>query len=869
MLSTLLNRNFRGPFLSICAGLMLILGSQYYAYKSVENLSEHNIGLNKTTRILHQTANFGQRAKDLQLNMHSFLNTDNQALLRDNYLKRVELIEVSDTLFNLIKGDNQQTSRVKDLLEISSRIALFAHQVMKAYQIEGTEQAKTMIRQGEGIRLNQLLMNKISEIDRYENLNLENRRKLVVSTHRDTTRAITGTTMAGFFLTMAAFVFMVREQRRQRMMQAELNKKEAVLKQYVEAIPDGIMVLNSDKEIGLLNQSGREMLGLKNEVVPDLKTLSEYVNYTYWDDIARTIEPDDLPVNKALYGYKNTGNKLNILLDGKIKNLESNVSPVYEANGEIVSAITVFRDITERVNYQTMLENARILAEKSLRVKDVFLSNVSHEIRTPLNAIIGFTNLLEGELKDHKSLEFVTYIQLASKNLLELINDVLDFSKIEGGHVQLEKTPTSLNELIDSVSVLISQRAREKGIDYEVKLAEGLPKIIDTDQLRLTQILLNVCGNAVKFTEKGKVKLSVTAISPIRNEQQDLQFTIEDTGIGIAPDKLNEIFDRFVQASESTTRLFGGTGLGLSIVKSLVELLGGTIEVKSEAQKGTQFIIQCSFKVLPDDTYEQKDKLLQPAETTLPKLHVLVAEDNILNQKLLRAIFERLGLEFTIANNGYEAIQILQQNLIFDFVIMDLQMPVMDGYTAIKKIRKEISATLPIITMTAHALVGEKEECLSIGANGYISKPFKQHELIRTILQVTGKDVASDDENKKVTIQKTPHMPESTLNLTYLNEITGGSEELRDELIAMFETESTTQLAIIRQANINHDANALAQAIHKYRSSLFSVGLLPVADKYKVLEASLKNNIWPADINESIVSIENEALAGLSELKNL
>jgi len=848
---------------------MLILGSQYYAYKSVENLSEHNIGLNKTTRILHQTANFGQNAKDLQLNMHSFLNTDHQELLRDNYLKRVELIEVSDTLFNLIKGDSKQTARVKELLEISSRIALFAHQTMKLHQTVGADAARNLIHDGEGIRLNQLLMNKIAEIDRYENLNLENRRKLVLSTHRDTTRAITGTTIAGFLLTIAAFMFMVREQRRQRLLQLELNKKEAVLKQYVEAIPDGIMVLNSNREIRLLNQSGREMLGLKDEVVPDLQTLSRHVHYTYWDNDDKVIQPEDLPVAKALKGYKNTGNKLNVLLDGNVKNLESNVSPVYEESGEIGSSITVFRDITERVNYQTMLENARILAEKSLRVKDVFLSNVSHEIRTPLNAIIGFTNLLEGELKDHKSLEFVTYIQLASRNLLELINDVLDFSKIEGGHVHLEKSPTSLSELLDSVSVLISQRAREKGIGYEVNVANGLPNIVETDQLRLTQILLNVCGNAVKFTENGKVSLTVTAASPVVNEYQTLQFKIEDTGIGIATEKLDEIFDRFVQASESTTRLFGGTGLGLSIVKSLVGLLDGTIEVHSEAQKGTQFVIRCPVKILPDDTYEGKDQSLKTSETKLPKLHVLVAEDNILNQKLLRAIFERLGLDFTIANNGYEAVQLLQQENTFDLVIMDLQMPVMDGYTAIKKIRKDISESIPIITMTAHALVGEKEECLSIGANSYISKPFKQNELISTILYVTGKDAAPENENKKVTIQKTPPMLNSTLNLTYLNEITGGSEELRDELISMFESESTTQLEVIKQANANRDAHALAQAIHKYRSSLFSVGLLAVADRYKVIEASLKNNIWPADIHESIESIEKDALSGLTELKNL
>ena len=868
MLTTLTNKNFRGPFLSICLGLLLIFGSQYFAYKSVQHLGEHNSLLNKTSRILHQTANFGQRAKDLQLNMYSYLNTDNKDLLRDNYLKRVELIEVSDTLFNLMKGDKQQTLRVKELLEISSKMALFSHHVMRLSNNEGTEKARSLIRQGEGIRLNSQLMDKIREIDRYENLNLDNRRKLVVATQKHTTIYIVGTTIAGFLLTLAAFIFMVRDQRRQRQMQAEINKKEVVLKQYVEAIPDGIMVINSEKEIVLLNQSGKEMLGVEKGQFDKLDTLMQNVSLYYPDQANSTIPADMLPVSKALHGSKTVANKLNIVINGLVKNLESNVSPIYETSGEVASAITVFRDITDRVNYQTTLENARLLAEKSLRVKDVFLSNVSHEIRTPLNAIIGFTNLLEAEEKDVKNLEYVGYIQLASRNLLELINDVLDFSKIEAGHVQLEKTATSLSGLIDSVSVLIGQRAIEKGIKYEVSPAADLPKIVETDHLRLTQVLLNVCGNAVKFTENGLVKLSVEPVADIRNEHQLVRFTIEDTGIGIAQGKIDEIFERFVQASESTTRLFGGTGLGLSIVKSLVDLLGGTIRVTSVPNQGTKFVIECPFRILSNDAYSKSEPALSVSTTNLPKLNILIAEDNLLNQKLLRAIFEKLGFEFAIVGNGSEAIELLEQES-FDLVIMDLQMPVMDGYTAIKKIRNEISDTLPIITMTAHALVGEKEECLAIGANSYISKPFKQDELISTILQVTGKDSAAGNTDHIFKERKSSPISNTMLNLSYLNEITGGSEELRDELIAMFASESTTQLMVIRNAYESRDAHKLAQAVHKYRSSLFSVGMLDTADKYKAIEASVKKDIWPANIDEAIIGIEAEALAGLAQLQAL
>jgi PAS domain S-box-containing protein len=865
MFSTLKPNSFRGPFLSICLGLLLIFGSQYFAYRSVQNLGEHNALFNKTSRVLQQTANFSQRAKDLQLNMHSYLATKNDDLLQDNYLKRVELIEVSDTLFSLVKGDREQTLRVKELLDISSGMALFAHRVMRQYNTSGLEQARATIREGQGRRLHKQLMNKVNEIERYEYLNLDSRRKLVVSTHNHTTVYIVGTTIAGFLLTLAAFTFMVREQKKQRLMEKEIRKKEAILKQYVEAIPDGIMVVNANKEIVLLNQSGQEMLGVGEGQFDKLDTLIDNVNLYYPGKMHEPIAVDLLPVTKALEGNKTAANKLDIVVNGSLRNLESNVSPIYESNGAVESAITVFRDITERVNYQMTLENARSVAEKSLRVKDVFLSNVSHEIRTPLNAIIGFTNLLEAEVEDQKNMEYVSYIQLASHNLLELINDVLDFSKIEAGHVQLEKTATSLRNLLDSVSVLVRQRARERGIAYEINLSPDLPQTIETDNLRLTQILLNVCGNAVKFTEKGLVKLSVEPVSAVSDQYQTLRFTIEDTGIGIAQERLDEIFERFVQASESTTRLFGGTGLGLSIVKSLVTLLDGTISVRSEPNKGTTFVIECPFRILTSKYHEQKEEERLDFSLQLPKLNILIAEDNLLNQKLLKAIFEKLGFRFVIVNNGQEAMNALAHGQ-FDLIVMDLQMPVMDGYTAIKKIRSEMSGTIPIITMTAHALVGEKEECLSIGANSYISKPFKQDELISAILHVTGK---SDVIDKGKNVTQSSSKSNIMLNLSYLNEITGGSEELRDELIALFASESESQLSAIREACTRKDSHTLGQIIHKYRSSLFSVGMLSTADKYKELEASLKRNEWPTELEITISALEGEAIAGLEELRSL
>ena len=863
------NDSFRWYYASIYLGLALIFGSQYFTYKNVRDLSLNNERLNVTIGVLNQTANFGLVTKDFQSNMRGYLITQNNDLLTDNYNKKIQLVGITDTLFNLVKDDDVQTRRVKELLEISSQIVLYSQNVISIYRTQGTEQAFTKIQEGEGIRLNNLLTRKINEIEDYENHNMDQRRKLVSDTQQNSILFILLTGAVGFILTILSIVFLNLDKRKQRQFQKEIKERERTMSQYLEAIPDGVMVINSERKIELLNESGREILGVAGERP---ETLEEQVTRIKLLDPTRyhvRFSADTLPVARALQGEKLAGNKIDLVKNDKIYHLETSVQPVIGLDGQIKSAITVFRDITERANYEATLEKARILAEKSVRVKDIFLSNVSHEIRTPLNAIIGFTNLLLGEVTDQKSLEYVGYIQYAGKNLLELINDILDFSKIEAGQIHLEKTPVSIHELADSISAIMHHRAVEKGIAYEAVLEDGLPEFIETDKLRLTQILLNVCGNAVKFTERGSVKLHVEPIGEPVNEVQNIRFRVVDTGVGIPKDKLKEVFNRFVQATESTTRVFGGTGLGLSIVKSLVQLFEGTLNLESELGKGTVFTMDFPFRIVKEAELEEELEKEIDVTASVTALHILAAEDNSLNQKLLKAIFERLNIPLTVVNNGQEALDKLREES-FDMVLMDIQMPVMDGYTAIKEIRRTISTTIPIITMTAHAMVGEKEECLSIGANSYISKPFKESELLYTIAHLGNKEHYETPQSPNLT-QQPPQtkMTDSILNLDYLAEITGGDQELRDELIALFEKDSQVQLKSIGDASQANDLERLRQAIHKFRSSLFSVGLLNTANQYKELEATLKQGNWTSDLNQKLIDLKAEAETGLAQLKLL
>ena len=868
MKKTDINNSLKRYYASICVGLALIFASQYLTYKNLHDLSLNNEGVTTTIGILNQAANFGLTTKDFQSNVNGYLITRDNELLLDNYKKRVQLVGITDTLFNLVKSDSVQTANVKNLLLISSDIVAYTHKLVTIDRTVSTDSAFAMIKKGEGKRLNKQLSEKISEIEVYANQNLYERRKLVLVTQKNSKLFIVVTSFIGLLLTMLAGIFLLHDQKKQRLLQKEINEKERLLSQYLEAIPDGVMVINSDHKIVLLNQSGKQILGITNDNLDTIEEEFKKVKLLDPSTYHVRYTPADLPITRGLLGEKLTANKIDLIKNGKIYHLESNVQPVIGLDGQIMSAITVFRDITERANYEATLEKARILAEKSVRVKDIFLSNVSHEIRTPLNAIIGFTNLLVGLVKDPKSSDYVNYIQIASKNLLELINDILDFSKIEAGQFILEKTPANLRDLIDSISVIIDQRATEKGIYYEKIISENLPEMVEVDKLRLTQILLNVCGNAVKFTETGGVKLIADEVGPVVEGNQRIRLTVVDTGIGIENDKMQEVFNRFVQASESTTRIFGGTGLGLSIAKSLAELFGGSIDLKSEVGKGSIFTIEFPVKIIVDAVVtETQDKEINIHES-ISSLKVLAAEDNTLNQKLLMAIFERLKISLTVVNNGQEAIDKLREEA-FDVILMDIQMPVMDGYTAIKEIRSKISKTIPIITMTAHAMVGEKEECLSIGANSYISKPFKESELLYTIALLGNRDTPPTPAANNTAIADSSINSQSVVNLEYLAEITGGDSELRDELISMFNNESEIQLKAIAEAEAGGERELLLQAIHKFRSSLFSVGLLATANQYKEIEAALKKGNAPSEFSSRLADLKIESETGALELKQL
>lgn len=406
---------------------------------------------------------------------------------------------------------------------------------------------------------------------------------------------------------------------------------------------------------------------------------------------------------------------------------------VKELTSEQINAIsTLARHVMAQMELRVKnieLEKARKVAERAVIARDAFLGNMSHEIRTPMNAIVGFTYLLGQTNLDEQQLEYISSVEKAGQNLLVLINDILDLSKIESGKLVIEAAPFSLKDTLKHVHDLLKHKSKKNSLEVNLFLDADMPEFVVGDKYRLNQVLMNLAGNAVKFTEKGEVAVSVRKVDESADKYK-LKFSIKDTGIGISEDQLNHIFDRFTQAEESTTRRFGGTGLGLSIVKQLLELMGSEIRVDSIEGKGSEFYFVMEFYKAGKITQKEVFKAMNPIEDA-GQVSVLLCEDNELNQNLAGRIIHNYGFQLDIANNGHEGVELLQHKK-YDIVLMDIQMPVMDGYQATRKIR-ESGNTIPIIAITAHSLIGEQKKCLDCGMDDYISKPFKPADLLEKI----------------------------------------------------------------------------------------------------------------------------------------
>lgn len=531
-------------------------------------------------------------------------------------------------------------------------------------------------------------------------------------------------------------------------------------------------------------------------------------------------------------------------------------APRYNDGGELVGSVGIHLDITEQKLLEKELEIAKEKAEESSLAKETFLATMSHEIRTPLNAIVGIANMMQMNptLRTNENVDILSF---SSKNLLSLITDILDFSKIEAGKIELSKNKVYLHELLKSIYQTFNILCEEKGITLKLNIQHDLPHVIIGDELRLSQILNNLISNAIKFTMEGFVEIIVES-EPFDANKSKLIFKIKDTGIGIQENKLDTVFMAFEQADKSITNKFGGTGLGLNITKKLIEMHGGTIQLTSEINKGSEFRFCIDFEILKESNplkTNSIDSANVPSNSLLNKT-VLLVEDNLINQKVAMSFLKLWGLNTSIANNGKEAIDMLNK-MPYDVVIMDLYMPVMDGFEAITAIRNNPSPLIkdtPIIALTASAEITIINKSFDLGANLCLLKPFNPKQLYDGLVETLAKlETSSKASTNTETITPLNEKFEY-INLRLLDEASLNSKSFVFEILNDIAEEVSTLINRAKSELNNKQFESFSKSIHKLKNSLLILGVAVLKDDLNYMEAFQLENL--EEIEHKFLSLE-------------
>jgi len=608
------------------------------------------------------------------------------------------------------------------------------------------------------------------------------------------------------------------------------NQAYGYARSLIEASLDPLVTISTEGKIMDMNQATANIIGLTRDEITD----SDFFDYFTEPQKAREVYQEVFAMGSVADSPLTLRH-----LNGKLTDVLFNGSVYKDEDGQVLGVVIVARDVTEQTRIATELNDAKELAElanavaqeaksvaqtatrkaeDAVKAKQQFLSNMSHEIRTPMNAIIGFTKVVLKTELNAKQKEYLTAIKMSGDALIVLINDILDLAKVDAGKMTFEQIPFKMESSIFAMLHLFETKIQEKNLTLKIEYDHRIPKVLLGDPVRLHQIILNLVSNAVKFTNKGCITVMVNLVDE-NDENTNIHFAVSDTGIGIEESKLEKIFDNFQQASSGTSRLYGGTGLGLAIVKQLVESQGGKIKVESEVSKGSTFSFTLSFLKTKEET-DTEIEILEP-DLEIKNIKVLVAEDIPLNQLLMKTILDDFGFERDIAPNGKIAIEKLETGS-FDIVLMDLQMPEMNGFEATEYIRTILKSDIPIIALTADVTTVDLAKCKAVGMNDYIAKPVDERLLYSKILNLVKKnqtsEEASDNENEA-------NKKDKCIDLNYLNQRTKSNPDLMMEMISLYLEQTPPLVNCMKQSLKDKNWDSLYSAAHKMIPSFAIMGI--------------------------------------------